>query len=305
MNWKQAIDDFQIYLRLERAMADNSINSYVYDIQKFENYIKDHKSDLKPINVDNEILKSFVYDISKIVNVKTQARIISGLRSFFDYLILENYRDDNPVKKLALPKTGRNLPLTLSTDEIDQMIEAILIKTRQNQRNAAIIETLYSCGIRVSELVNLKFSDIYHEEEIIKINGKGSKTRFVPIPRTALEAIDNYKKRDRNYKNPDDKSADFVFLNQNGRPLTRAMIFTIVRQAASLIGLNKKISPHTFRHSFATHLLENGADLKTIQQMLGHESITTTEVYTHIDQSHLRRVVDQYHPRKKFKNLKG
>jgi len=305
MNWKKSLEDYRIYLQFEKAMATNSINSYVFDVQKLAVFIENNKLSYLPVDIDIETIKTFVYEISKLINARSQARIISGLRSFFDYMVLEGYREDNPVKNLAIPKIGRKLPDTISTHEIDQMIEAVAMRTRQNQRNAAILETLYSCGLRVSELINLKFSDLFFKEDFIKIIGKGNKTRFVPVPQTTKDSIEIYQKRDRYYLQPDEAYADYVFLNQLAKPLTRAMIFTIVRQAASMIGLSKKISPHTFRHSFATHLLENGADLRAIQQMLGHESITTTEIYAHVDQSHLKKVVENHHPRRKFKNLKG
>ena len=305
MNWERHLEDYRNYLEFERAMSANSIDSYVFDVEKLVSFLADNEMKYSPANIDHETIKTFVYEISKLVNARSQARILSGLRSFFDYIVLEGYREDNPVKRIAIPKIGRKLPETLTTTEIDKMIKAVGLKTRHHLRNAAILETIYSCGLRVSELIDLKFSDLFFKEDFIKIVGKGNKTRLVPVAQTTKEAIEDYKKIDRSRLHPDEASADFVFLNQSGKPLTRAMVFTIVRQAASLIGLSKKVSPHTFRHSFATHLLENGADLRAIQQMLGHESITTTEVYTHVDQSHLRKVIDQYHPREKRKNLKG
>ena len=305
MDWERHLEDYRNYLEFERAMSANSIDSYVFDVEKLVSFLADNEMKYSPANIDHETIKTFVYEISKLVNARSQARILSGLRSFFDYIVLEGYREDNPVKRIAIPKIGRKLPETLTTTEIDKMIKAVGLKTRHHLRNAAILETIYSCGLRVSELIDLKFSDLFFKEDFIKIVGKGNKTRLVPVAQTTKEAIEDYKKIDRSRLHPDEASADFVFLNQLGKPLTRAMVFTIVRQAASLIGLSKKVSPHTFRHSFATHLLENGADLRAIQQMLGHESITTTEVYTHVDQSHLRKVIDQYHPREKRKNLKG
>ena len=305
MNWERHLEDYRNYLEFERAMSANSIDSYVFDVEKLVSFLADNEMKYSPANIDHETIKTFVYEISKLVNARSQARILSGFRSFFDYIVLEGYREDNPVKRIAIPKIGRKLPETLTTTEIDKMIKAVGLKTRHHLRNAAILETIYSCGLRVSELIDLKFSDLFFKEDFIKIVGKGNKTRLVPVAQTTKEAIEDYKKIDRSRLHPDEASADFVFLNQLGKPLTRAMVFTIVRQAASLIGLSKKVSPHTFRHSFATHLLENGADLRAIQQMLGHESITTTEVYTHVDQSHLRKVIDQYHPREKRKNLKG
>ncbi len=305
MDWQRYLEDYRNYLEFERAMSVNSIDSYVFDVEKLVSFLADNEMKYSPANIDHETIKTFVYEISKLVNARSQARIISGLRSFFDHIVMEGYREENPVKRIAIPKIGRKLPETLTTTEIDQMIKAVGHKTRHHLRNAAILETIYSCGLRVSELIDLKFSDLFFKEDFIKIVGKGNKTRLVPVAQTTKEAIEDYKKIDRSRLHPDEASADFVFLNQLGKPLTRAMVFTIVRQAASLIGLSKKVSPHTFRHSFATHLLENGADLRAIQQMLGHESITTTEVYTHVDQSHLRKVIDQYHPREKRKNLKG
>ena len=305
MNWQRHLEDYRNYLEFERAMSPNSIHSYVFDVEKLQSFLSVNDIKCSPSNIDHETIKTFVYEISKLVNARSQARIISGLRNFFDHIVLEGYREENPVKRIAIPKIGRKLPETLTTTEIDKMINAVGLKTRHHLRNAALLETIYSCGLRVSELINLKFSDLFFQEDFIKIVGKGNKTRLVPVAKTTKEAIENYKKIDRKRLHPDEASADFVFLNQSGKPMTRAMVFTIVRQAASLIGLSKKVSPHTFRHSFATHLLENGADLRAIQQMLGHESITTTEVYTHVDQSHLRKVVDQYHPREKRKNLKG
>jgi len=305
MNWQRHLEDYRNYLEFERAMSPNSIHSYVFDVEKLQSFLSVNDIKCSPSNIDHYTIKTFVYEISKLVNARSQARIISGLRNFFDHIVLEGYREENPVKRIAIPKIGRKLPETLTTTEIDKMINAVGLKTRHHLRNAALLETIYSCGLRVSELINLKFSDLFFQEDFIKIVGKGNKTRLVPVAKTTKEAIENYKKIDRKRLHPDEASADFVFLNQSGKPMTRAMVFTIVRQAASLIGLSKKVSPHTFRHSFATHLLENGADLRAIQQMLGHESITTTEVYTHVDQSHLRKVVDQYHPREKRKNLKG
>ncbi len=305
MNWQRHLEDYRNYLEFERAMSPNSIHSYVFDVEKLQSFLSVNDIKCSPSNIDHDTIKTFVYEISKLVNARSQARIISGLRNFFDHIVLEGYREENPVKRIAIPKIGRKLPETLTTTEIDKMINAVGLKTRHHLRNAALLETIYSCGLRVSELINLKFSDLFFQEDFIKIVGKGNKTRLVPVAKTTKEAIENYKKIDRKRLHPDEASADFVFLNQSGKPMTRAMVFTIVRQAASLIGLSKKVSPHTFRHSFATHLLENGADLRAIQQMLGHESITTTEVYTHVDQSHLRKVVDQYHPREKRKNLKG
>ncbi|MCW9036380.1 tyrosine-type recombinase/integrase, partial [Altibacter sp.] len=227
-----------------------------------------------------------------------QSRIISGLRGFFNYLIFEEYRSTNPLELIESPKIGRKLPDTLSIDEVDMLIAAIDLSSPQGERNRAILETLYGCGLRVSELIGLKLSDLFYDEGFIKVTGKGDKQRFVPIAATTIKYIEIYRKDIRRHQPVDVLAQDTVFLNRRGKPLTRAMIFTIVKQLAEVAGIRKTVSPHTFRHSFATHLLENGADLRAIQQMLGHESITTTEVYTHIDTTHLRTVIDTYHPRK-------
>ena len=222
----------------------------------------------------------------------------SGLRGFFNYLIFEEYRKSNPLELIESPKLGRKLPDTLSIAEIDQLIAAIDLSSAQGERNRAILETLYGCGLRVSELVDLKLSDLFFDEGFIKVTGKGDKQRFVPIGTTTIKYLNIYRKQVRIHQDIEPSAMDTVFLNRRGKSLTRAMIFTIIKQLAEKAGIRKNISPHTFRHSFATHLLENGADLRAIQQMLGHESITTTEIYTHIDTSHLTEVINKFHPRK-------
>ena len=244
------------------------------------------------------IEQEFIYHIAKEVNARSQSRIISGLRSFFDFLIFENYRETNPLELIEAPKIGRKLPDTLSISEIDLIINSIDLSNAQGERNRAIIETLYSCGLRVSELINLKLSDLFFDEGFIKVTGKGDKQRFVPIGNLTQKYINIYKNEVRIHIPVIGEYRDVLFLNRRGKQLTRAMIFTIVKQLGEKAGIKKTISPHTFRHSFATHLLENGADLRAIQLMLGHESITTTEIYMHVDKSHLRNVVDKFHPRK-------
>jgi integrase/recombinase XerD len=236
--------------------------------------------------------------MAKEVNARSQARIISGLKSFFSYLIFEDYRTDNPMELIESPRLGRKLPDTLSIDEIDDLILAIDLTSNEGERNRAMLETLYGCGLRVSELVGLKISDLFFEEGFIKIHGKGNKERFVPIGELAQKYITIYKETIRVHMPIQKGFEDTLFLNRRGRQLTRAMIFTIINNLADLIELNKKISPHTFRHSFATHLLENGADLRSIQLMLGHESITTTEIYVHLDRKHLTQIMNTFHPRK-------
>ena len=297
MKWQEAIQDFTYYLKIERGLADNTIQNYRLDILKLVNYLSEYNATLTPELVDEETLQSFIYSISKVINERSQARLISGLKSFFDYLIFENYRKTNPLELIESPRLGRKLPDTLSTEEIDQLVDAIDLSHPQGHRNKAIIETLYGCGLRVSELVELKISDLFFEEGFIKVIGKGNKERLVPINRYTQKFISIYKEEFRILINQKSEFKDILFLNRRGAQLTRAMIFTIVKQLAKKTNLQKNISPHTFRHSFATHLLENGANLRVIQQMLGHESITTTEIYMHLDKTHLKSVLENYHPR--------
>jgi integrase/recombinase XerD len=253
---------------------------------------------VSPLTINEETVQQFIYEVAKEVNARSQARIISGLKSFFSYLIFEDYRTDNPMELIESPRLGRKLPDTLSVDEIDDLILAIDLTSNEGERNRAMLETLYGCGLRVSELVGLKISDLFFEEGFIKIHGKGNKERFVPIGELAQKYITIYKETIRVHMPIQKGFEDTLFLNRRGRQLTRAMIFTIINNLADLIELNKKISPHTFRHSFATHLLENGADLRSIQLMLGHESITTTEIYVHLDRKHLTQIMNTFHPRK-------
>lgn len=298
MNWPQALQDYQNYLKIERGLSENSISSYILDLEKLMAHLKTHEINESPIRVSAETVQKFIYDIAKTVNPRSQARIISGLKGFFNYLIFEDYRADNPMDLIETPKIGRKLPDTLSTDEINQLILAIDLSKPEGERNRAILETLYGCGLRVSELVNLKLSDLYFEEDFIKVTGKGDKQRFVPISNLNKKYINIYRGEIRIHLPIQKEHEDYLFLNRRGKQLTRAMIFTIIKQLSEKIGLDKNISPHTFRHSFATHLLENGADLRAIQQMLGHESITTTEIYMHVNRSHLVKVLNEFHPRK-------
>lgn len=298
MNWPQGIQDFSNYLKLERGLSDNSIDSYIFDIKKLESYLNEHNITSNPINIKALTVQEFIYDVAKTLSARSQSRIISALRGFFDYLIFEDYRDTNPLALIESPKIGRKLPDILSIKEIDALISSINLSTPQGERNRAIIETLYSCGLRVSELTNLKVSDLFFDEGFIKVTGKGNKQRFVPINPVNKKYINLYKNEIRPHLPIVDEHRDTLFLNRRGKQLTRAMIFTIVKQLAEKAGINKTISPHTFRHSFATHLLKKGADLRAIQLMLGHESITTTEIYMHLDKSHLSKVINMYHPRK-------
>jgi len=303
MKWQHAIKDYKHYLKIERGLSQNSITNYEFDINKLINYLEEYDINVSPINVSGETIQTFIYEMSKVLNSRSQSRLISGLRSFFGYLVFEDYRKTNPVDLIESPKIGRKLPDTLSIEDIDKLIDAIdLTKTYNGinigERDRAILETLYSCGLRVSELTNLKISDLFFEEGFIKVTGKGDKQRFVPIGLHTQNYINIYRKEVRSHILIVPEFKDTLFLNHRGRQLTRAMIFTTIKQLAKKINLQKTISPHTFRHSFATHLLENGADLRSIQLMLGHESITTTEIYMHVNRSHLKEVLSKFHPRK-------
>ncbi|WP_027125178.1 site-specific tyrosine recombinase XerD [Gelidibacter mesophilus] len=303
MTWHDALNDYQLYLKIERGLSQNSISNYSYDIQKLVHYLQVNQMAISPVDIDYMTIQTFIYETSKKVNARSQARIISGLRSFFGYLIFEDYRKINPLDHIESPKIGRKLPDTLSIEDIDKLISAIDLTKQYNgysigERDRTILETLYSCGLRVSELTNLKISDLFFDEGFIKVTGKGDKQRFVPIGNSTQKYITLYKDEVRSKIKVQKEDKDTLFLNHRGKQLTRAMIFTIIKRLAEKINLNKTISPHTFRHSFATHLLENGADLRAIQLMLGHESITTTEIYMHVDRSHLKHVLNTFHPRK-------
>ena len=298
MKWQQALKDYQSYLRIERGLSENSISNYALDINKLITWLDESSIQTTAIEIKPEVLQEFIYSIAKDINPRSQSRIISGLKGFFNYLIFENYRKTNPLELIESPKIGRKLPDTLAVEEIDQLIKAIDLSSAQGERNRAMLETLYGCGLRVSELTSLKISDLFFKEGFIKITGKGDKQRFVPIGDTTIKYIEQYRKEVRVHQKIAPKAQDTLFLNRRGNQLTRAMIFTIIKQFAAKAGINKVISPHTFRHSFATHLLENGADLRAIQQMLGHQSITTTEIYTHIETSFLQETISKFHPRK-------
>jgi integrase/recombinase XerD len=298
MNWTSYIKSYQSYLKIERGLSKNTIENYSFDIERLCLFLKENGIEVSPIEIKEETIQHFIYSISNQVNARSQARMISGLKSFFGYLIFEDYRNDNPLELIETPRTGRKLPDTLAIEEIDSLISAIDLTTNEGERNRAMLETLYGCGLRVSELVTLKISDLFFEEGFIKVTGKGNKERFVPIGNLAQKYIGIYKETMRIHLNVKKEHGDTLFLNRRGSQLTRAMIFTIIKDLAVKTELNKKISPHTFRHSFATHLLENGADLRSIQLMLGHESITTTEIYLHLDRKFLSEVINTFHPRK-------
>ena len=298
MNWKSVIKSYQSYLRIERGLSKNTIDNYSFDIERLCLFLDENGILVSPKAINEETIQQFIYSVSKEVNPRSQARIISGLKSFFSYLIFEDFRTDNPMELIESPKTGRKLPDTLSVMEIDTLIEAIDLSSNEGERNRAMLETMYGCGLRVSELVSLKISDLFFEEGFVKITGKGNKQRFVPIGKSTQKYILLYKNGIRTHLNIKKGHEDTLFLNRRGGQLTRAMLFTIIKDLATKINLNKTISPHTLRHSFATHLLENGADLRSIQLMLGHESITTTEIYVHLDRRFLTEVMNNFHPRK-------
>ncbi|WP_291287857.1 site-specific tyrosine recombinase XerD [Flavobacterium sp.] len=298
MKWDRYIKDYQSYLRIERGLSKNTIENYGFDIERLCLFLETNRIEISPLKIDDETVQQFIYAVAKEVNPRSQARIISGLKSFFNYLVFEDYRNDSPMELIETPKTGRKLPDTLSVKEIDALIAAIDLSTNEGERNRAMLETLYGCGLRVSELVTLKISDLFFDEGFVKITGKGNKERFVPVGKVTQKYIQLYQKEIRGNLKIKKGCEDTLFLNRRGNQLTRAMIFTIIKDLAVKINLHKSISPHTLRHSFATHLLENGADLRSIQLMLGHESITTTEIYVHLDRSFLKEVMLSFHPRK-------
>ena len=296
MSWETSIKGFKSYLQIERSLSDNSVQAYIRDVKKFANYaIPIELSELKVTRVD---ISNFLAQINQEdISARSQARIISGIKAFYKYLIMEDYLKINPTELIESPRIGLKLPDTLSLTEIDKLIAAVDLSTKQGERNRAIIETLYSCGLRVSELTGLQLSNIHFKEGYLKVIGKGDKERLAPIGGRAIKYLTLYINEVRNHQTIKKGHEDFVFLNNRGAKLTRVMIFLIIQKLTEKIGLKKKISPHTFRHSFATHLIEGGADLRAVQEMLGHESITTTEIYTHLDKEYLRSNIIQFHPR--------
>jgi integrase/recombinase XerD len=296
-NENPVLRQYRSFLMLEKSFSENTYQAYVLDVQKFLQFLADENVHFLAVNLDH--LQRFLFQLAQIgIHERSQARIISGIKSFYSFLVLENRLNDDPTSLLESPKLPKKIPQILSIEEIDALIQAVDLSVSEGLRNKAILETLYSCGLRVSELVNLKLSDVFWQEEFIKVLGKGNKERLVPISRTALKEIKNYLTERINL--PIKKgNEDIVFLNRRGSKLTRQMIFIIINKLADEIGLNKQIGPHTFRHSFATHLLEGGANLRVIQEMLGHESILTTEIYTHVDVHFLRETILSYHPRNK------
>jgi len=298
VSWETYTRQFKNYLKLERSLAQNSIDAYLADISKLQQFLNLNSIDVTPEKVDLKHLQeflSYVYELG--MSPYTQARIVSGIKAFFKFLSYEELIDRDPSELLEAPRLGRKLPDTLAFHEIEKLFEAIDLSKPEGQRNRAMLETLYSSGLRVSELTQLQISNIYEEEGILKILGKGNKERLVPIGREALKFIRIYRDEVRVHLPKQNGHDDFLFLNRRGKSISRVSVFNIIKELALKIGLNKSISPHTFRHSFATHLIEGGADLRAVQDMLGHESITTTEIYTHLDRDYLKQVILEYHPR--------
>jgi integrase/recombinase XerD len=298
LNWDRYINEFISYLKIEKGLAENSIQAYLQDVAKLKNFGNIINKNPNEINYENLVqFISVLYDCG--LSSRSQARIISGIKQFFAFLIIENLINNDPSILLEQPQIGRKLPETLTIEEIDKMIEAIDMNKPEAERNRAILETLYSCGLRVSELINLKFQDLNFDKGFIRVIGKGNKERLIPVSKTVENEIMNYKNNSRSKLKIVNKYEHIIFLNRRGAKLTRVMIFTIIKQTAKIADIKKIISPHTFRHSFATHLLEGGANLRAIQEMLGHESITTTEIYTHLDEHFLRKAIISCHPRNK------
>lgn len=300
LQWSSSIREFRSYLRLERSLSPNSVEAYLNDIAKLEQFISMKMPDKRPDNIELAELKSFIEWINELgASARSQSRILSGVRSFFRFLFLTDQISKDPSDLIESPKIGRKLPEVLSTEEIDRIEAAVDLSKPEGHRNKAIIETLYSCGLRVTELVNLRLSNLYFKEGFIRIIGKGSKERLVPIGEKAISEISLYLEQRRLMANIHSQSQNILFLNRRGKKLTRVMIFTIVKTLVEKAGIKKIVSPHTFRHSFASHLIDGGADLRAVQEMLGHESIITTEIYTHLDREFLREAILSYHPRAK------
>lgn len=300
--WNLYIKNFEGYLKIEKSLSPNSIDAYLHDVELLMNYLKienktNDPNEIKLIDLENFI--AYLHDLD--LSDRSQARIISGLKAFYKFLMLEAFIKEDPTVLLEGPKLSKKLPDTLSFDEIEQLIGALDLSKDENVRNKAMLETLYSSGLRVSELINLKISHVYFDIEFIRVIGKGNKERLVPIGSDALKHIQIYMEHVRNKLPQYPKYSDMLFLNKRGTPISRVMVFIVIKNLAEKINLNKNISPHTFRHSFATHLIEGGADLRAVQQMLGHSSITTTEIYTHLDQQYLKESLALHHPRYNLK----
>ena len=298
ITWNSYIQGFKAYLQLEKSLSQNSVEAYLHDVAKITQFLDMQNLSLGPEKLEQHHLQSFLQWITELgMTARTQARVISGLRAFYRYLLLENIVQSDPTELLDSPRIGLKLPVTLNVVEIDQLIGKLDLSKPEEQRNKAMLETLYGCGLRVSELVNLKISNLFFSDGFIKVTGKGDKERLVPVGSVAEAEILFYLSNLRPHIPVKKGQEDVLFLNRRGTGLSRVMIFTIIKRLALQSGIKKRISPHTFRHSFATHLVEGGADLRAVQEMLGHESITTTEIYTHLDRDYLRSTIIQYHPR--------
>lgn len=298
MNWEEGKKGFENYLKLEKSLSQNSVSAYINDINKLINYLQKNYSKVTPTKVKLEHLKDFIAWLNvKEISPRTQARTISGIKSFYKYLMVEGIVTTDPTSLLESPKIGRKLPDVLSIEEIDNLIDGVDLDKAEGQRNKAMLETLYSCGLRVSELVSLKITNLYFDQGFVRIEGKGNKERLVPVSSRAIDEVERYMNEYRKKLNVSKDSENILFLNRRGKKLSRVMVFTIIKGLAKKVGLEKSISPHTFRHSFATHLINGGADLRAVQEMLGHESILTTEIYTHIDRDYLKSTIQQFHPR--------
>ncbi|MBN1158160.1 MAG: site-specific tyrosine recombinase XerD [Bacteroidales bacterium] len=298
MDWSAYIEDYKTFLRIEKSLSEHSLKAYLSDLGKLMIFLESRGLDIKPEEVNYALLREFLNKVNETgIGTRSQARLISGLKSFYKYLLISEKIQVNPTELLESPRLGRKLPEVLSVEEIDRIIAAIDLSKPEGHRNRAIIETLYSCGLRVSELINLRITNLFFDQGFIKVTGKGSKERLIPIGGKAIREISFYFEQTRNHITPQKGSGNIVFLNRRGNKLTRVMIFTIIKDLAMKAGIRKNISPHTFRHSFATHLVEGGADLRAVQEMLGHESIMTTEIYTHLNREYLRDVILRFHPR--------
>lgn len=298
MKWSECKKGYESFLQLEKSLSQNSVTAYINDINKLIHFLTEEYSKITPEKVKLQHLKRFMEWLTeKGISPRTQARTVSGVKSFFKYLMIEEKIQNDPTSLLETPKIGRKLPDILNMEEIDLMIDSVDISKPEGQRNRAMLETLYSCGLRVSELISMKMSNLSFDQGFVRIEGKGEKERLVPISKNAIEEITKYIENYRKHLTISKESTDILFLNRRGKKLSRVMIFTIIRGIAKKVGLTKKISPHTFRHSFATHLINGGADLRAVQEMLGHESILTTEIYTHLDKNYLKSTIQQFHPR--------
>lgn len=298
MNWEEGKKGFENYLKLEKSLSQNSVSAYVNDINKLIDYLNKNYSKINPLKVKLEHLKGFIEWLNqKEISPRTQARTISGIKSFYKFLLIEGKISSDPTALMESPKIGRKLPDVLTMEEIDSLINAVDLSKSEGQRNKAMLETLYSCGLRVSELVGLKITNLFFDQGFIKVEGKAGKERLVPVSGKAIEEVGKYLNEYRKKLTVNKDSENILFLNRRGKKLSRVMIFTIIKNLADSIDLQKSISPHTFRHSFASHLINGGADLRAVQEMLGHESILTTEIYTHLDKDYLKSTIQQFHPR--------